>query len=104
MLSSNREVGSMDKVKQEGLIVNVICVIMVLLFLAGVVYDITSDQFRGGVDDLFTVLVCLTLALVFAINPLFTLWSGPLGEKIRNRKAAGSKDQKTSAQGAGKTS
>jgi len=91
----------MDKVKQEGLVINVICVVMVVVFLAGIAYDVTRDDFHGGVDDLFTVMVCLALALVFAINPLFTLWSGPLGEKFRNRKAAAA-NQKTSAAGAAK--
>ncbi|HXG63982.1 MAG TPA: hypothetical protein VNO70_02675, partial [Blastocatellia bacterium] len=28
------------------------------------------DGFRAGTDDLFLVLTCLTLALLFAINPL----------------------------------
>ena len=87
----------MDKTKNEGMIVNVVCIIMALLFLAGVVYDITSDQFRGGVDDLFTIMVCLALALIFAFNPLFTIWKGPIGEKIRNRKANAKKDTKTAA-------
>ena len=78
----------MDKTKSEGMIVNVVCIIMALLFLAGVVYDITSDEFRGGVDDLFTIMVCLALALIFAFNPLWTIWMGPIGDKVRNRNKA----------------
>jgi hypothetical protein len=79
----------MDKVKQEGMLINAICIVLSILFLLGIVYNVTRDDFHGGVDDLFTVMVCLALALVFAINPLYTIWSGPIGEKFRNRKSAG---------------
>ena len=77
----------MDKTAREGMLVNAICILMVLVFLAGIIYNITSDEFRGGVDDLFTIMVCLALALIFAVNPLLTIWNGPMGEKFRNRKA-----------------
>lgn len=51
---------------------------LVLLALAGLalgvaVWDVASDTFRAGTDDVFLVLVCLMLALLFALPPL--LWA-----------------------------
>jgi cytochrome c oxidase subunit 4 len=51
---------------------------LVLLALAGLalgvaVWDVASDTFRAGTDDLFLVLVCLMLALLFALPPL--MWA-----------------------------
>jgi len=48
---------------------------LVLLALAGLaflvaVWTAVSNQLKGGTDDLFLILVCLLLALLFAINPL----------------------------------
>lgn len=50
----------------------------VLLALAGLalgvaVWDVASDTFRAGTDDVFLVLVCLMLALLFALPPL--MWA-----------------------------
>ncbi len=47
----------------------------ILLALAGLsllvaAWTVVNYQFRGGTDDLFLVLVCLLLALLFAISPL----------------------------------
>ena len=51
---------------------------LVLLALAGlslavVVWNVVSDGFRAGTDDLFLILVCLMLALLFAVPPL--MWA-----------------------------
>lgn len=51
---------------------------LVLLALAGlslgvVVWNVFSDGFRAGTDDLFLILVCLMLALLFAVPPL--MWA-----------------------------
>jgi cytochrome c oxidase subunit IV len=51
---------------------------LVLLALAGLslavaVWDVASDTFRAGTDDVFLVLVCLMLALLFALPPL--MWA-----------------------------
>lgn len=53
---------------------------LVLLALAGLslavaVWDVASDTFRAGTDDVFLVLVCLMLALLFAIPPLMWAYS-----------------------------
>jgi cytochrome c oxidase subunit 4 len=34
---------------------------------------VAASQFKGGIDDLFLILVCLLLALLFAINPI--IWA-----------------------------
>lgn len=51
---------------------------MGLLALAGLaflvaVWTAVSNQLKGGTDDLFLILTCLLLALLFAINPL--IWA-----------------------------
>lgn len=51
---------------------------LVLLALAGLavavaVWNAVSDTLRGGTDDLFLILVCLMLALLFALPPL--MWA-----------------------------
>lgn len=53
---------------------------LILLALAGLalgvaVWDVASDTFRAGTDDLFLVLVCLMLALLFAVPPLMWAYS-----------------------------
>ncbi len=44
-----------------------------VLSIAAAVWDVASDQFKGGTDDVFLVLVCLMLAGLFAIPPL--MWA-----------------------------
>jgi len=56
---------------------------LVLLALAGValvvaVWDVASNTFRAGTDDLFLVLVCLMLALLFALPSL--MWAKANGK------------------------
>jgi len=51
---------------------------LILLAFAGiallvVVWNVTSDTFRAGTDDLFLVLVCLMLALLFGLPTL--MWA-----------------------------
>ena len=51
---------------------------LVLLALAGLalgaaVWAVASDGFKAGTDDVFLVLVCLMLALLFALPPL--IWA-----------------------------
>ena len=53
---------------------------LVLLALAGLslavaVWNVASDTFRAGTDDVFLVLVCLMLALLFVIPPLMWAYS-----------------------------
>src|SRR5215510_14389553 len=55
---------------------------LILLALAGIAllvaaWNVSSDMFRAGTDDLFLVLVCLMLALLFAVPSL--MWANANG-------------------------
>lgn len=41
-----------------------------LISLGLAIWTVFSDKFRGGIDNLFLVLTCLFLALVFSIQPI----------------------------------
>ncbi len=70
----------MDAMK-ENLILNAICILLALLALAVAVYNVVTGQVLStGVDGLFMTLMCLLLALVFAINPLLALRSGVMSK------------------------
>jgi cytochrome c oxidase subunit IV len=56
--------------------------IMVLLGMAALsigvaAWDVVSNGFRAGTDDVFLIVVCLTLALLFAVPPL--MWASANG-------------------------
>ncbi|HET9531105.1 MAG TPA: cytochrome C oxidase subunit IV family protein [Blastocatellia bacterium] len=64
----------MERSKQrEQLIWNGLLALLALgsLLVAG--WTAAASQFKGGIDDLFLILVCLLLALLFAINPI--IWA-----------------------------
>jgi len=46
---------------------------MAVLSLGVAAWDVVSNGFRAGTDDVFLILVCLTLALLFAVPPL--IWA-----------------------------
>jgi cytochrome c oxidase subunit IV len=46
---------------------------MAVLSLGVAAWDVVSNGFRAGTDDVFLIIVCLTLALLFAVPPL--LWA-----------------------------
>ena len=52
---------------------NMILMALAVLSVGVAVWDVFSDSFRAGTDDVFLVLVCLMLALLFAISPL--MWA-----------------------------
>ena len=52
---------------------NLILLALAGLALAVAVWDVVSDTFRAGTDDLFRVLVCRMLALLVAIPPM--MWA-----------------------------
>jgi cytochrome c oxidase subunit IV len=62
-----------DSKQREVTTLNMILVGLAVLSLGVAVWDVFSDSFRGGTDDVFLVLVCLMLALLFAIPPL--MWA-----------------------------
>jgi cytochrome c oxidase subunit IV len=61
----------MEQSKQkEMLTLNLMLALLALGSLAVAGWTVATDWFRAGTDDLFLIVVCLLLALLFAINPL----------------------------------
>ena len=74
--------------KREATILNIICVIAALAFIAlAVLNAVTSFSFMTT-DNLFVTVVCLVMALMFAANPLLYLKDeGRLPIPFQKRKA-----------------
>jgi len=71
---------------KERKILDGVCAILALISLAGAAYPVvTGTLFSTGVDGLFFAMMCLLLAIVFAISPAWTLISG----RAAASKAAG---------------
>src|SRR5262252_3071731 len=66
-----------ETVKKETKVLNLILMLLAVAAVAAAGWTVLNDQFKAGTDDLFFVLVCLLLALLFAINPL--LWAHSKG-------------------------
>jgi hypothetical protein len=82
-------------VMKESLILNAICLVLALGALAVAVYNVITGQVMStGVDGLFLTLMCLMLALVFAINPLLALRSGPLRDLLKGRQKGAAEAEK----------
>ena len=62
-----------DSKQREVTTLNMVLLGLAVLSLGVAVWDVFSDSFRAGTDDVFLVLVCLMLALLFAIPPL--MWA-----------------------------
>jgi Na+/serine symporter len=77
--------------KNESLILNLICVVLALIFVALVAWTFISAGSVGSfltIDNLFITTVFLLLALVFLVNPLMTLFeSGKLPIPFLHRTA-----------------
>lgn len=52
---------------------NVVLLGLSALSIGAAVWTVASDRFKAGTDDVFLVLVCLMLALLFAVPPL--MWA-----------------------------
>lgn len=61
----NRELG----------LLNLICILVAVAFLALAIYSVFAAGDFFTTDNLFIITVCLVMALVFAINPLLYLKS-----------------------------
>ena len=59
--------------EKETTVVNLLLAALAVGTLAVAGWDLATSRLKGGTDDLFLILVCLTLALLFAINPL--IWA-----------------------------
>ena len=62
-----------DSKQREVTALNMVLLGLAVLSLGVAVWSVFSDSFRAGTDDVFLVLVCLMLALLFAIPPL--MWA-----------------------------
>lgn len=62
-----------DSKEKEVARLNMVLLALAVLSLGVAAWAVVSDGFRAGTDDVFLVLVCLTLALLFAISPL--MWA-----------------------------
>jgi hypothetical protein len=71
-VSTAIENGGMNK---EVKLLNLICVIAAIVFVALAVLNAIFSGDFFTTDNLFVTMVCMVMALVFAINPLFYLQS-----------------------------
>lgn len=62
-----------DSKQREVTTLNMVLLALSVLALGVAVWNVASDDFRAGTDDLFLVLVCLMLALLFAVPSL--MWA-----------------------------
>ena len=76
--------------KREATILNIVCIIAALAFVAlAVLNALTSFSFMTT-DNLFVTVVCMLMALMFAVNPLLYLKDeGRLPIPFQKRKALG---------------
>ena len=74
--------------KREATILNIVCIIAALAFVAlAVLNAVTSFSFMTT-DNLFVTVVCMLMALMFAVNPLLYLKDeGRLPIPFQKRKA-----------------
>ena len=64
----------MDQPKDKEIsVLNLLLALLAVGSVAVAGWTVANTSFKGGVDDLFLILVCLMLALLFAINPL--IWA-----------------------------
>jgi cytochrome c oxidase subunit IV len=66
--------------EKENLLLNALCGLLALISVAVAVWMPISSGLN--VDNLFMIVLCLSLAAVFAINPLLTLVSGGAFKEI----------------------
>ena len=91
------EVGGTRGMKREAALLNLICVVAAIGFVALAVFNALSSPSFLTTDNLFVTVVCLTLALMFAVNPLLYLRDeGKLPIPFQKRRAL-----KAQAAGAG---
>jgi cytochrome c oxidase subunit IV len=75
-MSTDKE-NAMDPKEREVTILNGMLALLAALSLAVVVWTVVVSGFRAGTDDVFLVLTCLMLALIFGISPV--MWAREQG-------------------------
>jgi hypothetical protein len=82
------EIGETRVMKREAKLLNLVCIIAALGFVALAVVNALSSPSFLTTDNLFVTLVCLLMALMFAVNPLLYLKDeGRLPIPFQKRKA-----------------
>ena len=59
--------------KREAALLNIVCIIAALVFVALAVFNALSSPSFLTTDNLFVTMVCMLMALMFAVNPLLYL-------------------------------
>ena len=86
--------------KKEATLLNIICVIAALVFLALALVNALSSPSFLTTDNLFVTLVCLLMALMFIANPLLYLKDeGRLPIPFQKRRALRAQAAGTEARG-----
>ena len=74
--------------KGEAKLLNLVCIIGALVFVALAVFNAVSSPSFLTTDNLFVTMVCMLMALMFAVNPLLYLKDeGKLPIPFRKRLA-----------------
>ena len=74
--------------KSEAKLLNILCIVAALVFVALAVLNALLSVSFLTTDNLFVTMVCLLMALMFAVNPLLYLKDeGRLPIPFQNRKA-----------------
>jgi cytochrome c oxidase subunit 4 len=84
--------------KKEAKVLNIICVAAVIILLGFAVFNaVTAGSFLST-DNLFLTTVCLMLALMFAVNPLVTLYAaGKLPWPLKKAVAGDAEEDSTTS-------
>lgn len=67
------DVGGTRVMKSEAKLLNLVCIIGALVFVALAVFNAVSSPSFLTTDNLFVTMVCMLMALMFAVNPLLYL-------------------------------
>jgi hypothetical protein len=67
------QVGATRVMKSEAKLLNIVCIIAALAFVALAVLNALSSVSFLTIDNLFVTMVCMLMALMFAVNPLLYL-------------------------------
>ncbi len=82
------QVGATRVMKSEAKLLNIVCIIAALAFVALAVLNALSSVSFLTIDNLFVTMVCMLMALMFAVNPLLYLKDeGRLSIPFQKRRA-----------------
>lgn len=67
------EVNGIKVMKREAALLNIVCIVAAFVFMALAVFNAWSSPSFLTTDNLFVTMVCMLMALMFAVNPLLYL-------------------------------